>query len=67
MRQDFIIKINLPEMKTLSDNECQNEFKMYVSKDKVDFRSKKNRSDKMHYSSLKAWDANGKILENTGI
>ncbi|MBK6537043.1 MAG: FG-GAP repeat protein [Ignavibacteria bacterium] len=26
------------------------------------FRSKKDGSDKMHYSSLKAWDANGKIL-----
>ena len=63
MRQDFIIK-----EKPSGDNDLQlimnvrTNLKMSVSKDKVVFRSGKDGSDKMHYSSLKAWDANGKIL-----
>ena len=64
MRQDFIIK-----EKPSGDDDLQlimnvrTNLKMYLSKDKVVFRSKKDGSDKMHYSSLKAWDANGKILD----
>jgi len=63
MRQDFIIK-----EKPSGDDDLQlimnvrTNLKMSVSKDKVAFRSKKDGTDKMHYSSLKAWDANGKIL-----
>ena len=63
MRQDFIIK-----EKPSGDDDLQltmnvrTNLKMSVSKDKVAFRSMKDGSDKMHYSSLKAWDANGKIL-----
>ncbi len=63
MRQDFLIK-----EKPSGDDDLQlimnvrTNLKMSVSKDKVAFRSQKDGSDKMNYSSLKAWDANGKIL-----
>ncbi|MBK9406110.1 MAG: FG-GAP repeat protein [Ignavibacteria bacterium] len=63
MRQDFIVK-----EKPAGDEDLQlimdvsTKLKMNVTKDAVTFRSKKDGSDKMHYSSLKAWDANGKIL-----
>ncbi len=63
MRQDFIIK----EKPAGDDNlklimNVRTNLEMNVSKEAVTFRSKKDGSDKMHYSSLKAWDANAKIL-----
>ncbi|MFZ1460106.1 MAG: FG-GAP-like repeat-containing protein, partial [Ignavibacteria bacterium] len=63
MRQDFIIK----EKPAGDDNlklimNVRTNLEMNVSKEAVTFRSKKDGSDKMNYSSLKAWDANGKIL-----
>ena len=63
MRQDFIIK----EKPTGADDlqlimNVTTKLNMNVSKDAVTFRSQKDGTDKMQYSSLKAWDANGKIL-----
>ena len=63
MRQDFIVK----EKPSGDDNlklimNVRTNLEMNVSKEAVTFRSKKDGSGKMHYSSLKAWDANAKIL-----
>ena len=63
MQQDFIVN-----EKPSGEDDLQlimnvrTNLKMSVSKDKVAFKSRKDGSYKMYYSSLKAWDANGKIL-----
>ena len=64
MRQDFILK-----EKISGDDGLQflmnvsTDLKMDVSKDAVTFRSAKDGKEKMMYTSLKAWDANDKILD----
>jgi len=64
MRQDFIVKEKISGDDGLQLRMNVNtDLKMNVSKDAVTFSSGKDGKDKMMYSSLKAWDANGKTLD----
>lgn len=62
MRQDFIVKQKFSFEKKLQLNfDVSTKLKMIVTEDELSFRDK-NGEDKMTYSSLKCWDANGKEL-----
>ncbi len=64
MRQDFIVKEKISGDDGLQLRMNVNtDLKMNVSRDAVTFSSGKDGKDKMMYSSLKAWDANGKTLD----
>ena len=62
MRQDFIIK-NKPEGegKLRLNLSADTKLKMIVGADALMFKDK-NGEDKMKYSALKCWDANGRVL-----
>ncbi|MBK8553970.1 MAG: FG-GAP repeat protein [Ignavibacteria bacterium] len=62
MRQDFIIKQKpLGEGKLRLDLSAKTELKMIVGADALMFKNDKGE-EKMKYSALKVWDANGKPL-----
>ena len=64
MRQDFVIKENTSGEDGIElQLKVNTKLKMNVSKDAVTFFSKKDGAEKMQYSSLKVWDANGKMLD----
>ena len=65
MRQDFVIKENTSGEDGIElQMNVNTKLKMDVSKNEVTFFSKKDRAEKMQYTSLKAWDANDKILDS---
>lgn len=63
MRQDFIVKKKPScegDLNLLMN--VSTDLKMNISRDAVTFRSQKDGTDIMRYTSLKAWDATGKML-----
>ncbi len=63
MRQDFIVKVKpLGEGKLRLNISADTKLKMKVGANEVKFQDKKG-DEKMNYSSLKVWDANGRELK----